>query len=188
MLRLLLLFLLSMAAVTVGEEATAEGPVRAGDALRLVVVTGDEGIHYEHGCAFYELRSLLADSEAQVDASLTAPGEPLLEVWLLGRSGTGVLQVGDRWVKTAAGVVPITADDHDRIMQLVENRIGQGVTGGKIKVSIEQASKVIRDPSYVEENRCRPLAPLSGAPPDVEPGRERIGRIGQSRSETMCSS
>ena len=124
------------------------------DAQRIVVITDDEGIHYAHGCAFYELRDLIAESigNAEVSADGTAP--QLYEVRVLGKFGERVVYVGDHQIKTAENTVLVPIDAYGRIIELIEKRRGQGVSTAKVEQSVKRALAQIQDPVYLEENRC----------------------------------
>lgn len=124
------------------------------DSLRIVVITDDEGIHYERGCAFYELRELLAENESNASDAIDRSDVPLFEVRLLGKPGNSTVYVGDHWMSTSAGTALLPSKAYERIAALVERRIGAGVPISKIDTSIRRASKRIQDPTYVEENRC----------------------------------
>ena len=124
------------------------------DAIRFVVITDDEGIHYERGCVFYELRELLAENESNAIDAVDLSDVPLFEVRLLGKSGNSTIYVGDHWMSTSAGTTLLPNKVYERIAALVEMRKGEGVPKSKIDTSIRRASKRIRHPNYVEENRC----------------------------------
>lgn len=134
--------------------AHAEKETSIGDAIRIVVITENEGIHYERGCAFYEFRELLAENESNALVADDLSDVPLFEVRLLGTSGNSTVYVGDHWVSTSAGTILLPNKTYERIAALVEMRKGEGVPKSKIEMSIRRASKRIQDPNYVEENRC----------------------------------
>ena len=124
------------------------------DAIRLVVITENEGIHYERGCAFYEFRELLAENESNALFANDLSDAPLFEVRLIGKSGNSTIYVGDHWMSTTAGTALLPSKAYERIAALVEMRKGEGVPESKIDMSIRRASKRIQDPNFVEENRC----------------------------------
>ena len=124
------------------------------DAIRIVVITDDEGIHYERGCAFYELRDLLAANENNASHEVGPSGDPLFEVRVLTRSGNSTVYVGDHWMRTAVGTALLTTSTYERIAVLVQKRMGAGQPISKVDSSIRRASKLIQGPIYVEDNRC----------------------------------
>ncbi len=130
------------------------GEISIGDAIRIVVITEDEGIHYERGCAFYEFRELLAENESIALVADELADAPLFEVRLIGRSGTSPIYVGDHWMSTTAGTSLLPGKAFERISTLIERRKGTGVPESKIDTTIRQASKRIQDPNFVEDNRC----------------------------------
>lgn len=125
-----------------------------GESLRLVVIANDEGIHYAHGCAFYELRGLIADAATGVSKSAEAKGKPLYDVRLLAKGGQNTVHIGDHWIRTAAGVARIPSDKYQRIVELIENRKGQGIKKRRIEASVKRALAIVQSPDYVEDNRC----------------------------------
>lgn len=124
------------------------------DAIRIVVVTDDEGIHYESGCGFYELRELLAAHERDVSQALDFADNPLFEVRVLGKSGTSTVYVGNHWMSTSAGTALLPTKVYERITALVQMRKGEGVRRPKIEASIRRASERIQDHIYAEVNKC----------------------------------
>ncbi|WP_156762705.1 hypothetical protein [Woeseia oceani] len=124
------------------------------DAIRMIVITGDEGIHYERGCAFYELRALLARHEDDAMAAIDRSKVPQFEIRLIGKAGTATVYVGERWMRTATGTATFPADEYERIVALVDKRKGEGVPKDKIDASIRRATKLIQHPKYVEDKRC----------------------------------
>lgn len=148
------LLLFVVVTLAYGPQLFAEAPSEIRDAQRIVVVTDDEGIHYQSGCAFYELRELLATNEGNVSKDLAPAGEPLFEVRTLSRSGNATVYVGDHWMSTSNGVTLLPTDMYERIVLLVQKRKGQGVTKSNVEASIHQASALIQDAAFVEENRC----------------------------------
>lgn len=130
------------------------GEPSIGDAIRLVVITESEGIHYERGCTFYDFRELLAENESNSLITDDLSETPLFEIRLIGRSGTSTVYVGDHWMSTAAGTTLLPSKAYERIVTLIERRKGAGVPKSKIDMTIRRASKRIQDPSFVEENRC----------------------------------
>lgn len=127
-------------------------PVR--DAIRMIVITGDEGIHFERGCAFYELRAILARNESAASGAIDRSKEPLFEVRLIGKAGNSTLFLGEHWMRTSAGTAMLPAADYERIVALVEKRKGEGVPTDKLDASIRRATKLIQHPKYVEDKRC----------------------------------
>ena len=144
-------------ALALSTQLIADETVYIGDAIRIVVVTDDEGIHYERGCAFYELRDLLAENEDNTSRAMELLDDPLFEVRVLGRSGNSTVFVGDHWMSTSAGTVLLPTKTYERITALVQMRKGEGQPISKIDASIRRVSKRIQDPIYVEENRCAKL-------------------------------
>lgn len=124
------------------------------DAIRIVVITENEGIHYERGCVFYEFRELLAENESNALVADDLSDAPQFEVRLIGKSGNSTIYVGDHWMRTTAGTTLLPNKAYERITALVEMRKGEGVPKSKIDMSIRRASKRIQDPNFVEENRC----------------------------------
>ena len=124
------------------------------DAIRIVAITTDEGIHYERGCAFYELRELLVENERNAKVSTDRSSISLFEFRLIGKSGNSTIYVGDHWMRTSAGTTLLKKEAYARIVAIVEMRKGAGVPKSKIDKSIRRATKLIRHPKYVEENRC----------------------------------
>lgn len=143
-----IIFLASSSQLSAGETTNIH------DAIRIVVVTDDEGIHYEHGCGFYELRELLAENEAHVSEAPDLAVDPLYEIRVLGKSGKSTVFVGDHWLITSAGTALLPTATYERITELIQMRKGQGVPKPRLEASIRRASKRIQDPGYVEENRC----------------------------------
>jgi hypothetical protein len=140
--------------LALSSQLSADETLSIHDAIRIVVVTDDEGIHYEHGCVFYELRKLLAANESRVSIAMDLTDDPLFEVRVLGKSGNSTVYVGDHWMSTSAGIALLPTEAYERITELVEMRKGSGVPKSYIDESIRRASKRIQDPIYVEENRC----------------------------------
>ena len=132
--------------------ADAVGDYR--EAQRIVVITDDEGIHYAHGCAFYELRDLLADGARNVTDTVNIGDAPLYEIRVLGKFGKTTVYVGDHWIDTIEGTALLPSAAYDRVVELIERRKGQGVAKVKIGASIQRALDHILSPVYVEENRC----------------------------------
>lgn len=128
---------------------------RIHDSIYIVVITDDEGIHYAGGCAFYDLRDLLAASEEYASTSVDLTDDPLFEVRALGKSGNTTAYVGDHWMRTSAGTALLPTKTFKRITELVQMRKGSGVRQSIIEASIRQVSKRIQDPIYVEENKCK---------------------------------
>ena len=132
----------------------ADEPIYIRDAIRIVVVTDNEGIHYQSGCAFYELRALLAANESNASQDVVLSGDSLFEARVLTRSGNSTVYLGDHWMSTDAGTALLTTTSYERITALVQMRKGEGVRKPKIEASIRRASERIQDPIYVEENKC----------------------------------
>ncbi len=124
------------------------------DAIRIVAITADEGIHYERGCSFYELRELLAENESDTAGAIELSKVPLFEFRLIGKSGNSTIYVGDHWMRTSAGTTVLPIKAYERIAALVALRKGAGVPKAKIDKSIRRATKLIRHPKYLEENKC----------------------------------
>ena len=134
--------------------AHAEEETSIGDAIRIVVITENEGIHYERGCAFYEFRELLAENEIDALVADDLSDAALFEVRVIGKSGNFRIYVGDHWMSTIAGTTLVPSKAYERIAALVEMRKGEGAPKSKIDMTIRRASKRIQDPNFVEENRC----------------------------------
>jgi hypothetical protein len=134
--------------------ARAEEAPSVEDTQRIVVIRNGEGIHYAHGCAFYELRDLLWEGVGDSSKQKGMPDTPFFEVRLIGKSGVSTVNVGDHWVSTAGGVTLLTAATYARILKLVEKRRSGGVPESKIEKSVQAALSEIQRPTYVEENRC----------------------------------
>jgi hypothetical protein len=134
--------------------ARAEEAPSVEDTQRIVVIRNGEGIHYAHGCAFYELRDLLWEGVGDSSKQKGMPDTPFFEVRLIGKSGVSTVHVGDHWVSTAGGVTVLTAATYARILKPVEKRRGGGVPESKIEKSVQAALSEIQRPTYVEENRC----------------------------------
>ena len=124
------------------------------DAQRIVVVMDNEGVHYAHGCAFYELRDLIAENvdNAAITADAAAPRN--YEIRVLGKFGEKTVYVGDHQIMTAERTVAVPDAAFARIVKLIEKRRGQGVASAFVEASVKQALARIQDPAYVEENRC----------------------------------
>jgi hypothetical protein len=135
-----------------GARAEEEPPI--GDTQRIVVIRNSEGIHYAHGCAFYELRDLISESVSDTSEKMGTPDTPFFEVRLIGKSGVRTVYVGDHWMSKAGRVVVLTSATFDRILKLVEKRKGGGVPRSRIEKSVQAALSEIQRPTYVEENRC----------------------------------
>lgn len=127
------------------------------DALRIVVVGNGEGIHYAHGCYFYELRSLLSQGFMEDKKSDELPDAPLYEVRLIGKSGVANAYIGDHWISIAGRVGILSPAQFDRILVLIEDRKGQGVRESALEESVQAALSKIQDSSYLEDNRCSNL-------------------------------
>lgn len=125
-----------------------------GQAVRMVVIANDEGIHFAHGCTFYELRGLIADVADNVSKSTNTKGKALYELRLLGVAGQSTIHIGDHWMRTPDGAAPIPATAFIRIRELIENRKGQGVKKRRIEASIKRALTIVQSPGFVEDNRC----------------------------------
>ena len=147
-----LLFAAVLLAVSTQSVADETYPIR--DAIRMVVITGDEGIHYERGCPFYELRALLADNESKATGANASSNESLFEIKLIGKAGTRTLFVGDRWMRTSTGTAVLSVEVFERITALIESRKGAGVPKARIEASVRRATKLIQHPKYVEDQRC----------------------------------
>ncbi|MEQ8206031.1 MAG: hypothetical protein RIA65_07640, partial [Woeseia sp.] len=115
---------------------------------------GDEGIHYERGCAFYELRAILARSESAAKGPIDRSKVPLFEVRLIGKAGASTLYLGEHWMRTSTGTATLPTGDYERIVALVDKRKGEGVPTAKLEASIRRATKLIQHPKYVEDKRC----------------------------------
>jgi hypothetical protein len=124
------------------------------DAQRIVVVTEDEGIVYAQFCGFYELRDLLAESVSSPARTFEPAGLVLFEVTAIGREGETVAQVGDHWISTSDGSALLTSETFGRLMQLVDDRKGQGIPKAKVPASNQRALEHIQDPAYIEQNLC----------------------------------
>jgi hypothetical protein len=125
-----------------------------GDAQQIVVIRNGEGIHYAHGCAFYELRDLLSEGVDGVSRDVSTPDTPLFEVRLVGKSGVSTVYVGDHWISTEGRVAVLASATYDQILKLVAKRKGGGVPESRIEESVQVALTKIKRPTYVEENRC----------------------------------
>lgn len=134
--------------------ACAEEAPSVEDTQRIVVIKDGEGIHYAHGCAFYELRDLLWEGVGDSSKQIGIPDTPFFEVRLIGKSGVSTVHVGDHWASTAGRVTVLTSATYARILKLVEKRRGGGVPESKIEKSVQAALSEIQRPTYVEENRC----------------------------------
>lgn len=132
--------------------AEAVGDYR--EAVHIVVITDDEGIHYARGCAFYNLRDQLIEGVDNIDYTHSIDDSPLYEIRLLGKFGEETIYVGDHWLNTQDGTSLLSSATYDRVVALIENRIGSGVAKAKVDSSIEKALDRILDPLYVEDNRC----------------------------------
>lgn len=147
------IMLLSICCLAIGmSHADSVGNYR--EAQRIVVITDVEGIHYAHGCAFYELRDLLVDGTSNVTDTGSMADTPLYEIRVLGKFGKSTVYVGDHWMGTPEGASLLPSATYDRVVELIEMRKGQGVAKAKISKSIQRALDRILDPVYVEENRC----------------------------------
>ena len=124
------------------------------DAQWIVVITANEGIHYARGCAFYELRDLIAENVGNGAASTDGTAHHLYEIRVLGKLGERLVYVGDHWITTAENTALIPIDDFSRIVQLIEKRRGSGVSPAMVDPSVKRALARIQDPAYVEDNRC----------------------------------
>lgn len=138
----------------VGTASIAGSSPDYNNALRLVVITDDEGIHYAHGCAFYELRNLLADGASNAAEIVADTGVPTYEIRLLGKFGERTVYLGNYWLVTPDGTVPLTTATYSRIIELIETRKGQGVATAGINTSVRSALEQILDPAYIEDDRC----------------------------------
>ena len=145
-------FLILLVPVSQAEEASS-----LEDGLRIVVVGNGEGIHYAHGCYFYELRSLLSQGFMENTKTDDLPGAPLYKVRLIGKSGVANADIGDRRISIAGGVGILSPDQFDRILVLIEDRKGYGVTEATIEQSVQLALAENQDSSYLEDNRCSNL-------------------------------
>jgi len=132
----------------------AEEAHSVGDAQRIVVIRAGEGIHYAHGCAFYELRDLLLEGVDGLSQEVGTPDAPSFEVRLIGKSGVSTVYVGDHWISSEGRVAVLASATYDRILKLVEKRKGGGVPESKMEKSVQVALSEIKRPTYVEENRC----------------------------------
>lgn len=148
---LVIIFTLSCLAANLSQ-ADATSDYR--DALRIVVITDVEGIHYASGCAFYELRDLISEGAVNSANTMGKAGNPLYEIRVLGKTGEKPVYVGDHWISTSEGAASLSSATYDRIVELVEMRKGQGVTKARINASIRRALEHIQDPTFVEEHRC----------------------------------
>lgn len=137
-----------------GDVASADANNLIRNSQRIVVITEAEGIHYAHGCGFYELRDLLADGSMASIESNDGFGDALYEIRLLGKNGETVAQLGDHWINIESTVSLISASAYARVVELIRKREGQGVGKARIESSISSALTEIRSPTYVEENRC----------------------------------
>lgn len=124
------------------------------DAQRIVVITGDEGIHYAQFCAFYELRDLIAKNVGNNVVTIDGAAHQLFEIRILGKFGERVVYVGDHWIRTAENTALIPIDDFGRIVHLIEKRRGQGVSPAKVELSVERALAQIQNSAYVEQKHC----------------------------------
>ena len=134
--------------------ARAEEAPHIGDTQRIVVIRNGEGIHYAHGCAFYELRDLLSEGVGDTSKKIGTPDTLFFEVRLIRKSGVSTVYVGDHWISTTGRVTVLTSATYDRILKLVEKRKGGGVPESRIEKSVQAALSEIQRPTYVEENRC----------------------------------
>ena len=122
---------------------------------RIVVVTDSEGIHYAHGCAFYEMRDLLADGTRSTTELVSVNGEAQFEIRILGKTGDTPAQLGDRWIRIDGQAFSLSDATYDRIIALIDARKGAGVGKQRVANSIQAALEQIQDPAYVEQNRCQ---------------------------------
>ena len=134
--------------------ARAEEAPSIGDTQRIVVISNGEGIHYAHGCAFYELRDLISKGVRDTSKRIGTPDTPFFEVRLIGKSGVSTVYVGDHWMSATGRVAVLTSATYDRILKLVEKRKGGGVPTSRIEKSVRAALSEIQRPTYEEENRC----------------------------------
>lgn len=148
---LVIIFTLSFLAANLSQ-ADATSDYR--DALRIVVITDDEGIHYASGCAFYELRDLISEGAVSSTYTMAKADDPLYEIRVLGKAGEKSVYVGDHWIGNSEGATSLSSATYERIVELVERRKGQGVTQARIDASIRRALEHIQDPAFVEEHRC----------------------------------
>ena len=106
-------------------------------AQQIVVVTDYEGIHYAPGCAFYELRDLIASNVGNLVIPASATGPDLYEIRVLGKFGEKVVYVGDHQIKSVEGTVFVPTDAYGRIVELIEMRRGSGVSTAKVDLSVK---------------------------------------------------
>ena len=123
-------------------------------AQRIVVITEDEGIHYARGCAFYELRDLIAENVDGDSVTAAATTPQLYEIRFLGKFGEKTVYLGDRQIQATEGTFWVPPDSYDRIVELIEKRRGQGIAVANVDASTKVALTQIRDPAYVEEKHC----------------------------------
>lgn len=124
-------------------------------AFRIVVFTADEGIIFANACRFYELRDILAESAINVSAEHRETGNAhVFEIRMLGKDGEHTLYVGDRWIASPDGMTHIDAARYKRIADIVAERKGQGGPKDTVKALIGRYLADIKDPNYVEDNRC----------------------------------
>ena len=124
------------------------------DAQRIIVITDNEAIHYASFCAFYEIRELLSEGLKDASESISVPGVAKYEVRALARSGEYTARIGDHWIQTKEGTALLSTARYERILALIEPRLGKGAPKAKTGKAVRQILARIQDPAYVEENLC----------------------------------